>query len=676
MLEHSSPYQTVVDRLHKLARQNLERTTTISQLETEIEQLPEVLKHKSDQNALEEQISKIKQKVNNLKEQEVSVSDVKILRQRLLNLGLTQRAYNDLKSLMEIGGFYQAREAAWELALWHANKYTEEDAKQCLYLLRAASVAVEDTRKLQYLAIIKSECLQLLDKKEEARDTIEEAICKYPSSDLYLAAANSEDKIKDKIKWINKAFAHQSISPVSYKSRSNTFYYDRLTAKRSTKKDKTQKAKQPKVSIIVPAHNAADTIATTLDSLLAQSWTNIEILVVNDCSTDNTQSVVQRYTERDDRVQCMKTKQNSGPYVARNTALKRATGDFITCNDADDWSHPEKIEIQAKNLMEDPSIMANMSQWTRANNDLLFHRRGNPGYYTQTNASSLMFRNTVTDRLGCWDSVRFGADSEFIRRLTAVYGEDSIKSIDECLTSFSRKTPTSLTDGSVFGYHGFFMGARKEYREGQIHHHEKAISLYYDFPMSARPFAVPEPMRIERETQHNKPRHFDIVVAADFRLSDYTSNLEEIKRQQESNSRLGIMQLTMYELGEDISIANEIRRFLNSTPVEILVYGENIQCNTLVIRQPWSLQDHQAYLPNIETETIKIVADWSLFNDCTLTFPQNIQQIQHNLSLWIRNSAINVTWHPLAPSDRQTLLKYNKQSLELINIAEKNWQES
>lgn len=676
MQKHSFPYQNIVDRLHKLAKQNLERTATISRLETEVEQLSEVLKHKPGQSTLEEQLFKIRQEIGNLKKQEVSTPEVKRLRQKLLNLGVVERAYDDFEFLMETGSFYQAREAAWELALWHANKHTAEDAKQCLYLLRAASVAVEDTAKLQALAIIKLECFQLLGKKEEAHNTADEAIRKYPSADLYLAASNLENEIKNKIKWINKAFEHQNIPPINYESRSHAHYYDRLTSKKLTKKNRARKNNQPKVSVIIPAHNAAATIDTTLDSMLAQSWTNIEILVVDDCSTDDTQITVEQYAQKDNRVQYMKTEQNSGPYVARNIALKQTTGELITCSDADDWSHPEKIETQVKNLIGNPRLIANMSQWARANNDLMFHRRGNPGYYIQTNASSLMFWVAALKKIGHWDSVRFGADSEFIRRLTAIYGENSIESINRCLLSFSRKTPTSLTDGNAFGYQGFFMGARKEYRESQIHHHEKADSLYYDFPMNIRSFAVPDPMRIEREAQNNQPRHFNIVVAADFRLSDGTFNLEEIKRQQKTNSRLGITQLTVYELGEDISIAHDIREFINSSPAEMLVYGENIQCDTLIIRQPWSLQDCQTYLPNIETETVKIVADWSLFNDRSLAFPQNIQQIQHHLSLWIQNSLANVTWYPLTPTDRQPLLDYNKQHLEPINIAEENWQEN
>src|SRR5699024_9213980 len=68
--------------------------------------------------------------------------------------------------------------------------------------------------------------------------------------------------------------------------------------------------------------------------------------VVDDCSTDRTKEVIEQYVEQDSRVKLFSTPQNSGPYVARNIALQEATGEYVTVNDADDWSHAEKIATQ------------------------------------------------------------------------------------------------------------------------------------------------------------------------------------------------------------------------------------------------------------------------------------------------------------------------------------------
>ncbi len=145
------------------------------------------------------------------------------------------------------------------------------------------------------------------------------------------------------------------------------------------------------MTVIIPAYNVEHVIRSSLDSVLAQTWTNLEIIVVDDCSTDTTVEIVKTYVQRDARVQLIRTETNSGPYVARNLALSQATGDFVTVNDADDWSHPKKIETQVQHLIENPSVIANTSQQARATESLRFYRRGKPGEYIFANLSSLMF---------------------------------------------------------------------------------------------------------------------------------------------------------------------------------------------------------------------------------------------------------------------------------------------
>ena len=102
----------------------------------------------------------------------------------------------------------------------------------------------------------------------------------------------------------------------------------------------------------MPAYNAATTIPVAIESLLNQTWTNIELIVVDDGSKDDTWRVVQSFAARDPRVVALRHNQNRGAYAARNTALKSASGDFVTVNDADDWSHPERLAVQVLGLLD------------------------------------------------------------------------------------------------------------------------------------------------------------------------------------------------------------------------------------------------------------------------------------------------------------------------------------
>ena len=100
------------------------------------------------------------------------------------------------------------------------------------------------------------------------------------------------------------------------------------------------------VSIITPAYNAAEYIAETIESVLAQTYPNWEMLIVNDCSKDNTAEIVQSYAAKDNRIKLINLKQNSGAAVARNTAIQNAKGRYVAFLDSDDLWKKEKLQKQ------------------------------------------------------------------------------------------------------------------------------------------------------------------------------------------------------------------------------------------------------------------------------------------------------------------------------------------
>lgn len=100
------------------------------------------------------------------------------------------------------------------------------------------------------------------------------------------------------------------------------------------------------VSIITPAYNAAEYIAETIESVLAQTYPNWEMLIVNDCSKDNTAAIVQSYAAKDNRIKLINLKKNSGAAVARNTAIQNAKGRYISFLDSDDLWKKDKLQKQ------------------------------------------------------------------------------------------------------------------------------------------------------------------------------------------------------------------------------------------------------------------------------------------------------------------------------------------
>ena len=107
-----------------------------------------------------------------------------------------------------------------------------------------------------------------------------------------------------------------------------------------------------KVSIIIPTYNRAHIISEAIDSIQKQTYPHWELLVVDDCSTDNTLDIVQRYAKADSRIRVFHLENNSGrPAVPRNYGLRHAAGKYITFLDSDDIWLPEKLQEQV-NCME------------------------------------------------------------------------------------------------------------------------------------------------------------------------------------------------------------------------------------------------------------------------------------------------------------------------------------
>ncbi len=106
------------------------------------------------------------------------------------------------------------------------------------------------------------------------------------------------------------------------------------------------------VSIIVPMYNADKFIKETLDSILNQTYSNFEVLCVDDISTDSGPEIVQSYTEKDSRINFYQLDKKGGASEARNLALREAKGRYIAFLDADDTWEPKKLEKQLSYMKE------------------------------------------------------------------------------------------------------------------------------------------------------------------------------------------------------------------------------------------------------------------------------------------------------------------------------------
>lgn len=288
-----------------------------------------------------------------------------------------------------------------------------------------------------------------------------------------------------------------------------------------------------KVSVVIPAFNAAETIHIALNSLINQTWPNLEIIVVDDASTDQTGTVVKEFCSRFSNIKYECNTENMGAYPTRNRGCLSATGDFVTVHDSDDWSHPQKIEMQIAVLLTDTSKVASYTNWVRVNTSLAFV---GPWLlcegYVEKNHSSTLIRRELIEKHGVWDPVNVGADTEFLWRIEKIYGTASIVEVlPKVPFSFALALDGSLTQTKMTHVKTVYYGLRRLYREAAAWWHTtESDKLYLDPTQRKFPFPLGNNRRAQTE--------FDAVVAGDFSCSNIRLDelLEHIRNLATSRS--------------------------------------------------------------------------------------------------------------------------------------------
>lgn len=262
----------------------------------------------------------------------------------------------------------------------------------------------------------------------------------------------------------------------------------------------TRHSTGPLVSVIMTTFNSSRRVENALRSLWQQSYQNIEIVIVDDCSSDDTAEHIKALIRTKENTRLLQLPTNAGPYVAKTVGLAACRGAFITCHDSDDWSHPRKIERQVRPLLHDQQLVATTSEWVRLSDT--GHTYARSVYPLQRlNPSSLLFRRTAVLRaIGSWDLVRTGADSEFIARLRAAFGRRALRAIHQPL-AFGAHRPGSLMTASTTGMDtGAIHSDRLQYWEAWSDWHIQSLAasqpLHLRPATAARPFSAPEAIAV------------------------------------------------------------------------------------------------------------------------------------------------------------------------------------
>lgn len=402
-----------------------------------------------------------------------------------------------------------------------------------------------------------------------------------------------------------------------------------------------------RITSIVTTYRPGPELITAVRSLVAQSWTNHEILVVDDGSGTGYDEVLARAAALDARVRIIRIPANSGTYRARNAGLDMASGEFVTFQDSDDWSHPLRLERQAAPLLADPALFATTSAAIRVTGDLVITRPGHTEFRSY-NLSSVMFRReTALDRLGYLDPVRKGADAEYVERARAVFGRPAVHHLGSDPLALIRLSSGSLSSADIGP--GWMSPARNAYLSAfQAWHGRVADGLEPAVrPRSPRfrAFAAPRGLAGDAGLRRSS---YDVILAGDWNARGDTAwpVAERVRALVEPGRTVAVLHLDTPAsvAGGRPKLDPALQQMINSGIVDQVVLADDMHARLVLVHHPAVLGFAPGTESGVRAAKVVIEAD-----------PAWLPAAAHCAAEARRLFGVEPHWAPTDPAERAGL---------------------
>lgn len=419
---------------------------------------------------------------------------------------------------------------------------------------------------------------------------------RYKVADLSNPFARSS--VTDYDEWLEKfnaPFKEHGLFPVSLVA-GNGVPFERLSVDRSLTPPEMKRADrsdprrtvdssplEPLVTVVLTTFNPEPTeLKTSVSSILDQTWQNLELLVVDDCSTEVDPDLFASLERQDSRLRIIRMPRNGGTYLARNAGILAARGEYITGQDTDDWSHPQRIEREVGALLENDDLAGVTVTANRTDERLV---RTAVGFSPQRRCEvSLMFRRRDAIALGGYLPMRKGADSEFRERLIKHCGT-AVTDLPEPLY-LTRLSPGSLSRADF--RHGWTAPARLAFSSAYRYWHEQnsgVLPPLGECRNMESPFAAPS-----RISGREPSSAVDLCFVADWRASGPLERaaVDEIKAVVDDGYRIGILQLdSPFNIGVPPRVLNsQTQEWVNNGRIVQLMPDEQCHVGLMIVRDP------------------------------------------------------------------------------------------
>ena len=342
------------------------------------------------------------------------------------------------------------------------------------------------TKKVQAL-----EKLGLNDEMIEASELARSILSN--NDEVTLTSAQAEWKVNSgkHIDLVNSMLERHGMAKISSNCHSNSLAIEHIQCDT----DSISPHKEM-VSVIMTVYGKDKYLDVAIYSILNQTHKNLELIIVDDRSTDDAWKYLQDISKKDPRIKLLQVDKNGGTYLAKNLGLNKANGDYIAFMDSDDWTHPQRIECQIGALKSKPNSKAIWHKYFRIDElgNIIFRGKG----ALRNACISLLYKKEILQKIGYFDSLRVGADTEFIERIQAYFGEDAL--IEDPIPSmFMLQHSSSLTGGGKFhiswrSITDYRLAHHSSFREWHRKISSGKKSAYMPRILRVRPFNAPEEM--------------------------------------------------------------------------------------------------------------------------------------------------------------------------------------
>ena len=238
-----------------------------------------------------------------------------------------------------------------------------------------------------------------------------------------------------------------------------------------------------RVSVIIPTYNRGSIIKDTLDSIIAQTYSDWECIVVDDFSLDNTSQILEEYVRKDSRFKVVVNKFSKGAPGARNTGVEIAIGEFICFFDSDDLMYPNHLEskMYIASQFPDVGVFTSYSHLLNESNEIMgsfnYNAEGNifndlllEKTYVDTN-SALIRKSTLTESIRWDEKCPSYQEWDFHLQLSKL---TTYKTVPEYLSGYYRRTQGTISSDGIRTIHGRWFVFLK-YRKDMLMEFDKSV---------------------------------------------------------------------------------------------------------------------------------------------------------------------------------------------------------